>query len=149
MQASTMIFPDQTVAAAIAMKMGQTSGKTYTYVKVTTGYQVSEVKVLKPYMPPKKPAPVIKKTVDQIVASQKLLQNAADVFEITLPFKQEGKSHVYTWNTDPATKDKLPVVAFGKSTLITWDIVPGYVGMEGQQVKLRMSLKQAKKRGLV
>lgn len=144
MQASTMIFPDQTVAAAIAMKMGQTSGKTYTYVKVTTGYQVSEVKICKPYMPPAKPAPVAKK--GEIAAKT---WTGMDTFEITLPFKQEGKAHIYTWNADPATKDKLPVVAFGKSTLISWDIVPGYVGMEGQQVKLRMELKQAKKRGLV
>lgn len=133
-ETAKMIYAQEDVAKAIAAKMMQIRGKKYEVYKVTTGFQVCPVTVCKAYVPPAKPLPVQKTSFDEVPSG--------DVVVIAMKLHNESPKYISVY------KDDESLMHFGKSSLIAWEVTIGE-GESTPTVKLKMTKKTAKKRGLI
>lgn len=133
-ETSKMIYAQEDVAKAIASKLEAFKGTKYAVYKVTTGFQVCPVTVCKAYVPPAKPLPVKKPSFDEVLPE--------DVVVVAMKFQHESPKYISVYKEDGS------LMHLGKSTLIDWDVTIGE-GESTPTVKLKMTKKVAKKRGLI
>lgn len=77
MQTEKMIYPEKTMADQIASLLAEANGGKYHVSKVTTGYQVIPVTVVKEYMPPKVPLPVQKPVIMHVGTTEAPVKSPA------------------------------------------------------------------------
>lgn len=124
------VYPQRTVANAIADRMSKLKGVKHGVVQLPQGFKVTPIQVLPAYVPPSKPKPVQTTSLQSVAAPKE----GEQVFNFVLI--GEGITYITVLHEG---KQK----AFGKSTLLGWS------KNDDGTIALKMTTAVAKKRGLL
>lgn len=133
-ETTKMIYAEKAVADAIAAKLTQVNEKKYDVYKVTTGFQVVPITVCKAYVPPAKPAPVMKLNM---AAEKEKAPGEVIVLKYKLHMEHPKTIHII------AKSDGL-VKWLHKSGMISWELFP-----EEGYVLIKYAKKVAEKKGVI